>query len=158
MTPETLLQQLSSMQEFFNRSTRLLNEEDSQFTPAEGMYTAAGQIAHAAQTIEWFMEGAFSSSGFDMDFEASDRKARSITSITAARDWFEKACAGAKQTISGHSSEEWSTPIAEGPIMGGMPRWEIFTAITDHSAHHRGALTVYCRLLGKVPPMPYGGG
>jgi uncharacterized damage-inducible protein DinB len=27
----------------------------------------------------------------------------------------------------------------------------------EHTAHHRGALTVYSRLLGKVPPMPYGG-
>jgi hypothetical protein len=26
---------------------------------------------------------------------------------------------------------------------------------TDHTAHHRGALTVYSRLLGKVPKMPY---
>jgi uncharacterized damage-inducible protein DinB len=31
----------------------------------------------------------------------------------------------------------------------------IFGAITDHTAHHRGALTVYARLAGAVPPMPY---
>jgi uncharacterized damage-inducible protein DinB len=31
----------------------------------------------------------------------------------------------------------------------------IFGAITDHTAHHRGALTVYARLNGIVPPMPY---
>lgn len=144
------------MHEFFNRSTRLLTEEDSQFRPAEGMYTAAAQIAHAAQVIEWFLEGAFSGSGFDMDFETSDRKVRSITSITAARDWFEKACAGAEQVIKAHTGEDWAAPIVDGPIMGGMPRFEIFSALTDHSAHHRGALTVYCRLLGKVAPMPYG--
>ena len=39
--------------------------------------------------------------------------------------------------------------------MGGLPRSAIFGAITDHTAHHRGALTVYARLLGKTPPMPY---
>jgi uncharacterized damage-inducible protein DinB len=31
----------------------------------------------------------------------------------------------------------------------------IFRAITDHTAHHRGALTVYARTQGIVPPMPY---
>jgi uncharacterized damage-inducible protein DinB len=39
--------------------------------------------------------------------------------------------------------------------MGGVPRWSVVSAISDHTAHHRGALTVYSRLLGKVPVMPY---
>ena len=39
--------------------------------------------------------------------------------------------------------------------MGGVPRAAILSGITDHTAHHRGALTVYARLLGKTPPMPY---
>jgi uncharacterized damage-inducible protein DinB len=40
-------------------------------------------------------------------------------------------------------------------VMGGAPRIAIVGAIADHTAHHRGALTVYARLLGVVPPMPY---
>jgi uncharacterized damage-inducible protein DinB len=40
--------------------------------------------------------------------------------------------------------------------MGGQPRHSIIGALIDHTAHHRGALTVYARLLSKVPPMPYG--
>jgi uncharacterized damage-inducible protein DinB len=39
--------------------------------------------------------------------------------------------------------------------MGGLPKKSIFGGITDHTAHHRGALTVYARLKGIVPPMPY---
>ncbi len=31
----------------------------------------------------------------------------------------------------------------------------MISAITDHTSHHRGALSVYARLLGKVPAMPY---
>ena len=31
----------------------------------------------------------------------------------------------------------------------------VVSAITDHTAHHRGALTVYARVSGLVPPMPY---
>ena len=50
------------------------------------------------------------------------------------------------------------TPVCSGvlqQIMGGAPRLAIFGAINDHTAHHRGALTVYARLNGIVPPMPY---
>jgi len=36
-----------------------------------------------------------------------------------------------------------------------MPRMAMIGAITDHTAHHRGALTVYARLNQVVPPMPY---
>jgi uncharacterized damage-inducible protein DinB len=39
--------------------------------------------------------------------------------------------------------------------MGGAPRLSVIGAISDHTAHHRGALTVYSRLLGKVPKLPY---
>ena len=41
--------------------------------------------------------------------------------------------------------------------MGGQPIGDIVWSIVEHTAHHRGALTVYSRLLGKVPIMPYGG-
>ena len=47
--------------------------------------------------------------------------------------------------------------MPEGPVMGGQPGSEVVRAMIEHTAHHRGALTVYSRLLGKVPPMPYGG-
>ncbi len=39
--------------------------------------------------------------------------------------------------------------------MRGVSRTAIVVPIVDHTAHHRGALTVYVRLLGKVPKMMY---
>jgi len=147
--------QVASMKEFFDRSTRVLEEADSGFAPKEGMFTAAQQVAHAAQTIEWFMNGAFHEGGFDLDFEKMDGAVRAVTSLSKAREWWETACATAKATIDAHSDDEWMAPLPPGPIMGGVPKFAVFGALTDHSAHHRGALTVYSRLLGKVPPMPY---
>ena len=47
--------ELKSTEQFFNRSTRALSEEHSGARPAPGIMTAA----HAAQTIDWFIEGAF---------------------------------------------------------------------------------------------------
>ena len=147
--------QIANMKEFFERSTRSLTEEDSGFAPKPEMFTAAQQIGHAAQTIDWFMDAAFSPSGFNMDFETMDKQVRAGTSIEAAKAWLEKAFAAADGIIDAHSEEEWSAPLPPGPIMGGAPKFSIFNALTDHTAHHRGALTVYARLVGKVPPMPY---
>jgi uncharacterized damage-inducible protein DinB len=115
----------------------------------------AQQVAHAAQTIDWFMEGAFGPDGFDMDFEAHDRKVRDVATLAEARAWFGKSVESATQTIDVKSEEEWGQALPVGPVMGGASRAAIFGAITDHTAHHRGALTVYAGLQGKTPPMPY---
>ena len=65
--------------------------------------------------------------------------------------------AAASATLSYKSDAELMAPIADGPIMGGAPRMAIVNGITDHTAHHRGALTVYARVSGIVPPNPYMG-
>ncbi len=155
MIKQGLFGQLAAMKEYFDRSTRVLEEGDSAFAPKEGMFTAAQQVAHVAQTIDWFMEGAFAEGGFSMDFENMTKQVHAVTSLAAAREWFERSCAAAKTVVDSHSDGDWMAPLPPGPIMGGQPRFIIFGALTDHSAHHRGALTVYSRLLGKVPPMPY---
>jgi uncharacterized damage-inducible protein DinB len=155
MIKQGLSGQLAAMKEFFERSTRVLEEADSAFAPKEGMFTAAQQVAHVAQTIEWFVEGAFAEGGFSMEFERMDKEVRAVTSLGAAREWVNRACATANAIVEAHSDAEWMAALPPGPIMGGQPRFVIFGALTDHSAHHRGALTVYSRLLGKVPLMPY---
>ena len=53
-----LANQLVASKDFFERSTRVLTETDSTFRPQEGMMTVAQQVAHAAQTLDWFVEGA----------------------------------------------------------------------------------------------------
>ena len=152
---ERLVAELNSALEFFNRSTGSLTEEDSTYTPVEGVFTTAQQVAHAAQTIEWFIDGAFAPGGFDLDFEGHERKVREVTSLSDARAWLAKSVEHAQVVVASKTDEEWGQPLPDGPVMGGQPRLSIFGAITDHTAHHRGALTIYARLRGKVPPMPY---
>ena len=41
------------------------------------MLSVAAQIAHAAHTVDWFITGAFSPQGFDLDFAAHERAANS---------------------------------------------------------------------------------
>jgi uncharacterized damage-inducible protein DinB len=147
--------ELAATREFFNRSTRNLTEELSGYAPAAGLMTTAQQVAHAAQTVDWFIEGAFRPEGFSMDFEGMGQEISAVTSLAAAREWFERAIASASSTLGGKTDAELTAPLPPGPIMGGMPKMAIVGALVDHTAHHRGALTVYARLNGIVPPMPY---
>jgi len=155
MTPEDISISLETSRDYFNRSTRSLLEEHSTFAPAPGLFTSAAAVAHAAQTIDWFLAGAFAEAGFSLDFEGMDKEVRACTSLAAARAWFNEATDRAKAAAVAHTAEEWAAALPPGPIMGGIPRFAIASALTDHTAHHRGALTIYARLLGLVPPMPY---
>ena len=149
--------QLLASKEFFERSTRILDEADSGFRPQEGMMTVAQQVAHAAQTLDWFIEGASRREGFDLDFESHAKVLQGVTSLAAARQMLEKAYANAVHFLRSRSPEDLVRPLPPGPVMGGQPISDIVWAMVEHTAHHRGALTVYSRQLGKVPPMPYAG-
>lgn len=155
MNPEAIAAELKTFKTFFDRSTACLAEEDSAYAPVEGQMTAAQHVAHVAQTVDWFITGAFRSEGFEMNFEKLEEEARKVESLAAAREWLDRAFADAEEAALGHSVEEWSRPLPQGPIMGGMPRYVILGGINDHTAHHRGALAVYARLRGRVPAMPY---
>jgi uncharacterized damage-inducible protein DinB len=149
--------QLLASKEFFERSTRVLDEADSEFRPQEGMMTVAQQVAHTAQTLDWFIEGASRSEGFDLDFEKHATALAGVTSLAAARQTLETAYTNAIHFIRSRSPEDLARPLPPGPVMAGQPISDIVWVMIEHTAHHRGALTVYSRLLGKVPPMPYEG-
>lgn len=154
MTLTKLLRyEIETSQEFFERSTRVLREEDSSFAPTPDQYTVAAQVAHAALTIDWFLEGAFGS-GFSMDFEEPDKQARAVTSLTAAREMLSAAYARAVKATEEHSDVAWTVEFPKDSLMQGPKSVAVF-GIVEHSAHHRGALTVYARLLGLKPLMPY---
>ena len=149
--------QLVASQDFFERSTRVLDEADSGFRPRAGMMTVAQQVAHTAQTLDWFIEGAFRPEGYDLDFAKHAQALEAMNSLAVARQMLSAAYAKAIQFLRSRSAEELARPLPPGPIMGGQPISDIVWAMVEHTAHHRGALTVYSRELGKVPPMPYGG-
>jgi uncharacterized damage-inducible protein DinB len=149
--------QLLASKEFFERSTRVLDEADSGFHPREGMMTVAQQVAHTAQTLDWFIEGASRPEGFDLDFAKHAQALEAVTSLVAARQMLETAYANAIHFLRSRSPEDLARPLPPGPVMGGQPVSDIVWAMVEHTAHHRGALTVYSRTLGRTPPMPYGG-
>jgi uncharacterized damage-inducible protein DinB len=121
------------------------------------MMTAAQQVAHVAQTLDWFIQGASQPAGFDLDFAKHAAALAAVTSLSAAREMLAAAYANSIQFLRSHSPQDLAQPLPPGPVMGGQPISDIVWAMVEHTAHHRGALTVYSRELGKVPPMPYGG-
>ena len=155
MSKQELLQNLGAIEQYFERSTRCLKEQNSTYAPGEGAFTVAQQVAHVAQTIDWFVEGAFRPEGFDMNFAKLDADARAVDSLAAAREWAVSAFGRAREVIASKSEQEMAKPLPKGGIMGGVPRSAIVDSIADHTAHHRGSLTVYSRLLGLTPAMPY---
>ncbi|MGO8757778.1 MAG: DinB family protein [Terracidiphilus sp.] len=161
MNPPTLhydfATQILASKEFFERSTRVLEEADSEFRPHDDMMTVAQQVAHAAQTLDWFIDGATRPEGFDLNFEEQGKALEEVKSLAEARRRFDAACQRAVDFLRSRTPEELASPLPPGPVMGGAPISDIVWSMVEHTAHHRGALTVYSRLLGKVPPMPYGG-
>jgi uncharacterized damage-inducible protein DinB len=157
LQPYDFANQLLASQDFFQRSTRVLEEADSGFRPRADMMTVAQQVAHTAHTIDWFIEGAARPEGFDLDFAKMAAVIDAVTSLEAARKMLATAYANAVQFLRSKSPADLARPLPPGPVMGGQPISDIVWAMVEHTAHHRGALTVYSRELGKVPPMPYGG-
>lgn len=140
---------------YLGRTCSVFREEDSAFAPVPGQFTVAQHVAHVAQTIDWFVEGAFRPEGFDTDFALHQAKVRDVHSLAEAMAWLARSVDAAAAVLEGKSAQEMDAPIAPGPVMGGLPRRSILGGIAEHTAHHRGALAVYARLLGYAPPMPY---
>ena len=151
---EGLVQELESTRKFFKTTLSVFEETDSGFAPFPVLYTVAGHVAHSADSIDWFIEGAFGD-GWDLEFDASIAKAKAVRSLDEALALFDRSLDNAVAVVGGASDETLVEPIPDTRIMGGAPRRAVVGGIVDHTAHHRGSLAVYARLVGKEPAMPY---
>jgi uncharacterized damage-inducible protein DinB len=146
--------ELQNTLKFFKTTISVFEEADSGYAAQPDMFTVAGHVAHTAATVDWFVDGAFGE-GWDMDFEAHIAQTNAVTRLSDAKELLEKAFARVVEVFGAASDDDLCASIPDKQIMEGAPRCAIASALTDHTAHHRGALSVYARLLGKVPPMPY---
>ncbi len=80
---------------------------------------------------------------------------RDVHSLAEAFAWLARAVDAAAEKLAAMTPEQMMEPIAAGPVLAGEPRATVIAAIAEHTAHHRGSLAVYARLLGYAPPMPY---
>jgi uncharacterized damage-inducible protein DinB len=155
MISQQLVARVQVAGRFFGRSTRCFTDEDATFAPKGDLYTVAAHVEHTAGSIDWFIHGMFSPDGFDLDFDRHIAEARACTSLADARAHLERSIENATRVLGGKSDEELMELLPEDSIFASMPRAAVIDGLVDHTAHHRGALTVYARLLGKTPSMPY---
>jgi uncharacterized damage-inducible protein DinB len=158
MLAETICNEIQKVRIFFNNTIRVLDENDSGFKPQDEMYTVAQQIAHVAHTIDWFNDSAFSEEGptwNDDVMKEHETKMMGYTSLTEAKKWLEESFDRAIENFGSRSDEELTSLTPETSLMGANPRFLNAFGIQDHTAHHRGSLGVYVRLIGKTPPIPY---
>ena len=149
-----IVAQLETSHGYIRKMISIFEQEDAGFAPQPELYTVAGHIAHAADSVDWFVDGAFGE-GWNMDFEGLIAAARAVETLEEAVAWLDRAFGKAIATFEAASDEDLAAPIPDERIMPGASRSAIVGPIIDHTAHHRGALTVYARLLGKVPKMMY---
>lgn len=146
--------QVRQEQRLLSAIVNAFEPEHGAFRPKPEMMTVAQQINHIAHTIFWFREGAFGA-GFDLDFEKlEDLNSREVTLAWALAE-LEKQYDSLVSFLESQSEAELHAPMGENPIFGAAPRYVVLNAQADHTAHHRGALSVYLRLLDIIPPMIY---
>jgi uncharacterized damage-inducible protein DinB len=147
--------QLRASQAFFERTLSCMREEDGTYQPHETAFSTIAQVAHAAQTVDWFMEGVREGGSFSVDFEAMEKELAETKTLRAAKAWFHRSMALAIQAAEEKPESFWKSHLPEGPMFSGEPRSFALGGILDHNAHHRGAISVYARLCGHKPAMPY---
>lgn len=139
---------------YLNNILKDFTDEHSDFRPTEDMMTTAQQIKHIAQTTSWFMEGAFGA-GFDMDFEAYLEEMKKPVTLEEAQRKLYATYDNFVEKLETMSEEELLAPMQDNQIFGNAPKMVVVTANSEHTAHHRGVLSVYLRLLGITPTMVY---
>lgn len=149
------LDEIAATRRFFDRTTSVFDDADSLFRATPETMTVASQVAHAAQVIDWFREGSLHDR-WDLDFEKQAAATDAVTSLTEARRWLGEAWERLRAEVATLPEAKLLETMADNPIVPGRPRLYAVKAVVDHCGHHRGALAVYARLAGKVPPMPYG--
>ncbi len=156
MLQQGLIQELTVTENFFLKTIDCLSADDALYRPDPAMYTVTSHLDHVADSVTWFIEGAFKhADGFAMNFEDMIVESHKKTDFNAAKQKVIDAFAEARAVIAKQSEADLYASLPDGPIMGGAPKLAVIGGITDHTAHHRGCLAVYARLLGKVPEMPY---
>ncbi|MBE7561008.1 DinB family protein [bacterium] len=153
MTGQDAAGKLRQQLHFFNNVADAFAPGHGDYRPTPEMMTVSQQINHVAHTTRWFRTAI--DGEFDMDFERFQREYMQVSSLAEARDNLTGAYEDFAALVSAQSEAWLLQPLPENRILGPAPRLATIAANADHTAHHRGALSVYLRLLGIAPKLVY---
>lgn len=150
-----VLERLDEARATFQTVCAIFAETDANYAPRDDMYTVAEQVGHSAAMIDWFLRGAIGGGDPARDYLGQDQLVRSTITLVEAKAWLADAFDRARDFFSKQDAGSLSRPIVDCPLLEGHPLACMVVRISEHCAHHRGALGIYARMLGKAPPVPY---
>ena len=98
----------------------------------------------------------------ELDIAPKDGSSRRPTPVATSAEWvaaLDAAVAQAREALQKTTDTHLATPwrlLAAGNLAFEQPRLHVIRDTFLHSAHHRGQMTVYLRLLGSKVPSVYG--
>ena len=154
MTGKQAAEMVRNERKLFLNLIQAFAPEDGAFRPKDGMMNVAQQVHHVAFTVKWFREGAFGA-GFNLDFAMLENENKRELTLEQALADLNVLYDDYIAFLEDKDEADLMAPMPPNPIFGEMPRMVTLVAQGEHTAHHRGSLAVYLRLLDKVPPMIY---
>ncbi len=154
MDGKLFAQSIAMDRHFLSNAIGQFEPQHADFRPVDGMMTVSQQIRHIGATLLWFQEGAFGT-GFDMDFAKHEVELRNPVTLDQAKAELDAAWDQIIGFVEKMTEAELQSNMAPNPIMGPIPKELAVGGAMDHTAHHRGILTVYLRMLGITPKMIY---
>lgn len=119
-----------------------------------------GYLAEIVAGIHSWVAMAINQDELDLEPPGGPKyKPEPLFTSAALLERLEKATADARTALQNASDERLMQPwrlLVAGKVVQEMPRHIIIRDILNHSAHHRGQMTVYLRLLGATVPALYG--
>jgi uncharacterized damage-inducible protein DinB len=150
-TPEEFVQDFESSAYKTARLIRVFDDADMSLRPGAGSMSTAEQINQIVSSnnfLKVLAEGEPpGTSAFKRSFEI-----RSVNDAIGAIRQMVNEVTTALELCPQETWDEVVEPFGPGYK---MTRGQLAYMMLDHESHHRGQLTVYARVAGKVPPLIY---
>ncbi len=132
-----------------------LKPEHGEFRPVEEILTASQQIKHIALTTRWFYSKAlgtgFDFSSFDEYLEGMQKPIELMEAVRMLNETYDESVPAFEKM----TEAQLGAVVKDDPMLGTFLISDLIYYNNEHTAHHRGALSVYLRLLGITPTMVY---
>ena len=113
-------------------------------------------IRHIELSTRYYYYFAFGP-GFDMSFDEYKAEMKKLISVEKAMEGLDTMYDEAIAMLEEATPEKLAADLPENPMVEKGQRYTVIFRNSDHTAHHRGALAVYLRMLGITPKMIYAG-
>ncbi|MCP4727525.1 MAG: DinB family protein [bacterium] len=155
MDGKTAVEIITKERKFLNNILKDLKPEHGDFKPADEMLTASQQIKHIALTGKWFYSKALGT-GFEFaSFDAYLEEMQKPLTLQEALDLLNETYEESVRAFGNMTEKEFDEIVKDDPMLGTFKKSDMIFYNNEHTAHHRGALSVYLRLLGITPTMIY---